>query len=140
MLGDNLSTKGTYIGSPTSQAKAKKYATYEKVNDVIRLGKSFRPAYGHKVFGDNRAVDLFYLETEDSYYIAYFNYNEGVKSGTLDLKKLNIDPDNIDTGKSFECWSSDPVTISEGMLEYSLPNNQAKLYHLFKKQNTQPQN
>ena len=140
MLGDNLSTKGTYIGSATSQAKAKKYATYEKVNDVIRLGKSFRPAYGHKVFGDNRAVDLFYLETEDSYYIAYFNYNEGEKSGTLDLKKLNIDPDNIDTGKSFECWSSDPVTISEGMLEYSLPNNQAKLYHLFKKQNTQPKN
>ena len=102
MLGDNLSTKGSYIGS--------------------------------------RAVDLFYLETEDSYDIAYFNYNEGEKSGILDLKKLNIDPDNIDTGKSFECWSSDPVTISEGMLEYSLPNNQAKLYHLFKKQNTQPQN
>lgn len=65
MLGDNLSTKGTFIGSEQSQAKSKKYATYEKVNDVIRLGKSFRPAYGHKVFGSNKAVDLFYLETED---------------------------------------------------------------------------
>lgn len=138
MLGDNLSTKGTYIGTVQSQTKAKKYATYQNINDVIRLGKSFRPAYGHKVFGDNKAVDLFYLETEDSYYIAYFNYNEGTKKGNLDLTKLNIDPDNVDTSKSFECWSSDPVKISGGMLEYSLPNNQAKLYHLFKKQITQP--
>lgn len=138
MLGDNLSTKGTFIGSEQSQAKSKKYATYEKVNDVIRLGKSFRPAYGHKVFGSNKAVDLFYLETEDSYYIAYFNYGEGEKSGNLDLTKLNIDPNNVDSSRSFECWSSEPITISGGMLEYSLPNNQAKLYHLYKKQITQP--
>ncbi len=138
MLGDNLSTAGSFIGSTTSQDKAKKYATYEKVNDVIRLGKSFRPAYGHKVAGSNRAVDLFYLETEDSYYIAYFNYSEGTKSGRLDLTTLNIDVDNVDVAKSFECWSSEPVTISGNMLEYYLPNDYAKLYHLFKKQNTQP--
>lgn len=133
MLGDNLSTQGSYPGSPVSIIKAMNYATHEKVNDVIRLGKSFRPAYGHRVFGSNNAVDLFYLETEDSYYIAYFNYSEGAKSGSLDLSKLNINADNIDTGKSFECWSSEPVNITDGQLQYNLPNDQAKLYHLFKK-------
>ncbi len=138
MLGDNLSTAGSFIGSATSQEKSQKYATYEKVNDVIRLGKSFRPAYGHKVFGSNRAVDLFYLETEDAYYIAHFNYSEGTKTVSLDLTTLHIDVDNVDVAKSFECWSSSPVTLSGNNLEYTLSNDHAKLYHLFKKQKTQP--
>ena len=81
MIGDNLSTKGNYIGTEVSQEKVKKFAVNDRINAVVNLGKTFRPAYGHKVFGSNRSVDLFTLETEDAYYIAYFNYDEGVKSG-----------------------------------------------------------
>ena len=133
ILGDNLSTKGIAVGSKISQEKAIKFSTVEKVNDVIRLGKSFRPAYGHKLSGRNNSVDLFYLETEDSYYIAHFNYESGDKTGTIDFSYMNIDPENIDVSRSYECWTGEGVTLNEKGLEYSSPNNMAKIYRLFKK-------
>lgn len=132
MIGDNLSTKGNYIGSELSQEKIKKFAVNERVNAVVSLGKSFRPAYGHKVSGANRAVDLFTLETEDAYYIAYFNYDDGTKSGQLTLSDLGINSDNVSGG--IECWSGNNVTIADGKLSYNQPRHQAEIYHLYKKQ------
>lgn len=133
MLGDNLSTKGSYVGSESSQQKAVTYTSNKQINDVIGLGKSFRPAYGHKVYGSNRAVDLFTLETEDSYYVAYFNYGEGEKKGELSLKSLGIDDENVDVARSRELWFDAQVTIADGKLQYDLPNDQAKVYRLMKK-------
>ena len=130
MLGDNLSTEGNYVGTVESQERVKKYAVNERVNAVVSLGKSFRPAYGHKVFGPNRAVDLFTLETEDAYYIAYFNYDTGEKTGELDLKELGFDPDNISGG--IECWTGNTVNIQSGKLPYHLLSQQAEIYHLYK--------
>ena len=109
----------------------KTYAVNERVNAVVRLGRSFRPAYGHKVSGSNRSVDLFTLETEDAYYIAYFNYDEGVKEGELILNDLGIDPETISGG--IECWSGNSVKVKEGRLSYNLPKHQAEIYHLYKK-------
>lgn len=131
MIGDNLTTKGSYVGTEISQEKVKTYAVNEHVNAVVRLGRSFRPAYGHKVSGSNRSVDLFTLETEDAYYIAYFNYDEGVKEGELILNDLGIDPETISGG--IECWSGNSVKVKEGRLSYNLPKHQAEIYHLYKK-------
>lgn len=131
MIGDNLTTKGSYVGTEISQEKVKTYAVNERVNAVVRLGRSFRPAYGHKVSGSNRSVDLFTLETEDAYYIAYFNYDEGVKEGELILNDLGIDPETI--SGSIECWSGNSVKVKEGRLSYNLPKHQAEIYHLYKK-------
>ena len=131
MIGDNLSTKGNYIGTEVSQEKVKKFAVNDRINAVVNLGKTFRPAYGHKVFGSNRSVDLFTLETEDAYYIAYFNYDEGVKSGELTLQDLGITPEKVSGG--IECWSGNNVQIQEGKLSYNLPKHQAEIYHLYKK-------
>lgn len=131
MIGDNLTTKGSYVGTEISQEKVKTYAVNERVNAVVRLGRSFRPAYGHKVSGSNRSVDLFTLETEDAYYIAYFNYDEGVKEGELILNDLGIDPETISGG--IECWSGNSVKVKEGRLSYNLPKHQAEIYHLYKK-------
>ena len=131
MIGDNLSTKGNYIGTEVSQEKVKKFAVNDRINAVVNLGKTFRPAYGHKVSGSNRSVDLFTLETEDAYYIAYFNYDEGVKSGELTLQDLGITPEKVSGG--IECWSGNNVQIQEGKLSYNLPKHQAEIYHLYKK-------
>ena len=131
MIGDNLTTKGSYVGTEISQEKVKTYAVNERVNAVVRLGRSFRPAYGHKVSGSNRSVDLFTLETEDAYYIAYFNYDEGVKEGELILNDLGIDSETISGG--IECWSGNSVKVKEGRLSYNLPKHQAEIYHLYKK-------
>lgn len=133
ILGDNLSTSGSYIGTAISQQKAKKYTTYEKVNDIIAMGASFRPAYGHKLFGANNSVDLFYHEAEDSWVIAHFNYSVGDKDVTLDLTQFGIDPATIDFDKSFECWTSKPIEHSGNDIIYKSPNNMARLFRLFKK-------
>lgn len=134
MLGDNLSTAGSYIGTTQSQEKAKKYFSYPEINEAINLGRSFRPAYGHKIYGRNNTVDLFYLETEDSWYIAYFNYEEATKSGYLDLSTLGIDVDKVDTTRSKELWFNKKANIDSRGLQYELPYNQAKLFRLYKKQ------
>ena len=133
MLGDNLSTKGSYIGTQVSQDKAKKYFSYPEINEAINLGRSFRPAYGHQLHGRNNTIDLFYLETEDSWYIAYFNYEESTKSGWLDLSTLGIDQNNVDMTRSKELWFNKKVEIDSRGLKYELPYNQAKLFRLYKK-------
>lgn len=133
MLGDNLSTAGNYVGTPESQARAKKYFTYPEINEAINLGRSFRPAYGHLLHGRNNSVDLFYLETDDSWYIAYFNYEEATKSGYLDLSTLGIDIDAVDLSRSKELWFNKGVEIDSRGLKYELPYNQCKLFRLYKK-------
>ena len=46
---------------------------------------------------------------------------------------MNIDPESIDVSRSYECWTGEGVTLNEKGLEYSSPNNMAKIYRLFKK-------
>lgn len=133
MLGDNLSTRGSYIGTEESQNKAARFSTYDKVNQVIQLGGGFRPAYGHILSGANNSVDLFYLETEDSYYIAHFNYEVDNKDITLDLTTLGINGDDIDTSRSYECWTDEGVTINGNEMTYRLITERARLYRLYKK-------
>jgi len=133
ILGDNLSTRGSYVGTTVSQNKAKKYSTYERINDLIAMHLKFRPAYGHRLFGVNNSIDLFYAETDDSYVVVHFNYGVGNKDVTLDLSTLGIDAATIDTGRSIECWSGDAINLADGNLIYSSPNDLARVFRLYKK-------
>ena len=130
MVGDNLSTEGNYVGTPSSQERVKKYFVNERVNAVISLGRSFRPAYGHKTFGDNRAVDLFTLDTDEAWYIAYFNYDDYQKDGHLSLASLGIDPEQVE--EVMECWSGDYVTLFDGSITYRLPAHTPQLFKVKK--------
>lgn len=132
ILGDNLSTRGSYVGTAVSQQKAKKYSTYERINDLIAMRLHFRPAYGHHVYGSNSSVDLFYAEAEDSYVIAHFNYGQGDKNVEIDLSTLGIDANQIDISRSMECWTGMAVNISNGKLTYILLNDRAKVFRLYK--------
>ena len=133
ILGDNLSTEGSYVGDPGSQIKARKFFVYEKINDLIDMRLNFRPAYGHKLFGVNNSVDLFSAEAEDSYVVVHFNYGVGDKNVELDLSSLGIDASNIDTNRSIECWSNASIDLQDGKLIYSSPNNLARVFRLYKK-------
>ena len=133
ILGDNLSTEGSYIGTEVSQQKTIKYCGNERVNEVISLGKSFRPAYGHKLYGQNNSVDLFQLEVDDSYLIAHFNYSVGDQVVKLDLAKLGIDPASIDIDRSIECWTGQSPSIANGILTYNSLNSRPRLWRLYKK-------
>ena len=133
ILGDNLSTEGSYIGTPSSQEHCVKYTGYEKVNEIIDMGVSFRPAYGHKLFGANNSVDLFYHEAEDSWVIAHFNYSVGEKNIELDLTTLGIDVNTLDLARSYDCWTNQLPTVDGNILKYKSLNDRPRLWRLFKK-------
>ncbi|MBQ0068293.1 MAG: hypothetical protein KBT09_00855 [Bacteroidales bacterium] len=133
ILGDNLSTKGSYIGSPRSQERCVKYTGNERVNEIIDMGVSFRPAYGHKLYGPNNTVDMFYHEAEDSWVIAHFNYGVGDKNVELDLTTLGIDAIKLDLARSFDCWTNDVPVVEGNVLKYKSLNDRPRLWRLFKK-------
>lgn len=133
ILGDNLSTEGSYIGTPISQEHCIKYTGYQRVNDIIDMGVSFRPAYGHKLYGANNSVDLFYHEAEDSYVIAHFNYSVGDKDVQLDLTTLGIDVSKLDLARSYDCWTDQLPTVEGNILKYKSLNDRPRLWRLFKK-------
>ncbi|MBR6249143.1 MAG: hypothetical protein IKQ89_09145 [Muribaculaceae bacterium] len=133
ILGDNLSTSGSYVGTAISQQKAAKYTTYERINDLIAMRLHFRPAYGHRLFGANNSVDLFYAEASDSYVVVHFNYSAGNKNVELDLATLGIDASQIETSRSVECWTGSAAVIADGKLTYSSPNDRARVFRLYKK-------
>ena len=133
ILGDNLSTSGSAVGSPESQAKAKKFAAYERINDLIAMHLKFRPAYGHRLSGANNSIDLFSAEADDSWVVVHFNYGAGNNNVDLDLSTLGIDASAIDTSRSVECWSGAAINLSDGKLHYSSPNDLARVFRLYKK-------
>jgi len=133
ILGDNLSTEGSYIGTESSQEHCIKYTSNARVNEIINLGQSFRPAYGHKLYGANNSVDLFYHETEDSYIVAHFNYSVGNQQVTLDLTTLGIDASKLDQARCVECWTGNAAVFDGNNLVYSSPNDQVRLFRLYKK-------
>ena len=133
ILGDNLSTEGSYIGNPISQKKCRTNTSYELVNEIIDMGRSFRPAYGHLLSGPNNSVKLFYLDAKDSYVIAHFNYGESDYNESVALSLMNIDPANIDLTRSVECFTGASVDISNGNLKFISRNLRARLFRLYKK-------
>ena len=133
ILGDNLSTKGSYIGSKDAQDKVKKYCNNERVNEIIDMGVSFRPAYGHKLFGVNNSVDLYYHEAEDSWVIAHFNFAVGDKDIELDLTSMGIDASKLDLARSYDCWSNDVPVVEGNIFKYKSRHETPRLWRLFKK-------
>lgn len=133
ILGDNLATVGPCIGTPESQEHCVKYSSYEKVNEVISLGRTFRPYFDNHLYGAKRTINLFYHETEDSYVIAHFNYGITEQDVSLDLTNLGIDVNTIDTDRSIECWTEKAVNIQGNNLQFTPKDNTASLFRLYKK-------
>lgn len=130
LLGDNVSDKGTALGTDKARQKVLKFATNPYINKIARMKKSFRPAYGHKQSSVSGAVDLFTCETDTHYYIVYFNYGGPSKIGELDLESLGIDMSIISGGR--ECWTKIATTITDGKLRYSVPGSDVRVYMLEK--------
>ena len=141
ILGDNLSTEGSYPGSARSQQKQVEYATVEAVNDIIKMGGGFRPAGGKSMMryrdqygGYHDEINVFYKEVEDSYVVIYFNYSNGDNyTDAIDLSPLGIDSGNINLSKSFECWTGDAVNIQDNKIYFKDKNDTARIFRLYKK-------
>lgn len=138
MLGDNYSLRGSYPGSQTQRDYALKFATNEDVNNVGRLGRSFRPVEGNLEVQFNRYGEYFYgvdrefvLDTDNAFYYVVFNYDKNTDfTKTADFSRIGVDAADVKSIK--ELWTGQSVSFSGNGFEVSVPKGDVCLYRLDK--------
>lgn len=130
ILGDNFSQKGTAIGTLNARERAKTFATNTAINDIARIGKSFRPVEGYMASGTNKAEELFMLETDADVYFVVFNVNQPSKNSEMELPRLGLSAADVD--EIIELWSGSKVSLDGETLKYSVPLNDVKVFRLRK--------
>lgn len=128
MLGDNFSSKGKIPGNIAAREKAVKVATNKEINDIARIGKSFYPVEGYIADAPGKAEPFYMLETTDCTYVAVFNFDKiANKAGSMNLDRIGL------AGNKVECkelWTSSEVPVEKGMLQYSVPPQDVRVYKL----------
>jgi alpha-galactosidase len=98
----------------TASDRAVKYLTNEKVTSLAQKGLSFRPVEGNS--GD-RAVDVFYRDDGDDFYLAVFNYGEKAVVKNINLVRVGLRQNKEYTFE--DLWDKSSMT-GKGMLAVSL--------------------
>lgn len=135
LVADNFSTSQTSAGNPSlSRERAQKIMMNKDVNEIARIGKTFRPVYGYKGYngGETDAENFFMYHTPDYLYVAVINYKKpligGTLSGNLPLSDLGITAAEVGSVK--ELWSGNDVSLSGENLPYSVSKADACIYRL----------
>ncbi len=128
-------------GAIESRNRAQWLLGNNDINEVARLGKSFRPVYGYKEYNGNDydAENFFYHHTDKYLYVAVINYKtSGTISGNLPLSLMGLDASNA--GETKELWNNTTVSLSSGNLPYSVAKKDARIYRIAKKDYSTPIN
>lgn len=137
LLGDNYSLKGSYQGNQQERDLALRIATNKDINDVARIGRSFRPVEGKLDVSFNRSqysygVDReFTLDTGNALYYVVFNYdktNSYTKAANFD--RIGIDPANVKSIK--ELWTGESVNFSNNSFNIAVPTTDVRMYRIDK--------
>ena len=129
LFGDNFSTN-TERGNPAlSKERAMIMMTNPDINEMGRLGKSFKPVYAYKAT-TNGADNFFMYHTDKYLYVACISYTSSTLYGTIPLDLLDITESDIVSIK--ELWTGDNGELSLGKLRYSVPGKDARVYRIEK--------
>nr|WP_084406926.1 hypothetical protein [Pedobacter panaciterrae] len=131
IIGDNLSEKGSFVGDPIARERTKSFTSNSEINDIARIGKSFYPVEGYTAPQPNKTERVFMYETDKEVYVAIFNFNKEEEIGNIELKRLNLNSNQIKQVK--ELWFGNEVTIKEGKLPYTIPGQDVRVFKLAKK-------
>lgn len=101
MSGDDFSVDGKAL----IKSRAEKFLTVPAVNDVARIGRSFRPVYGYKPSAEKRSEQFFMLRHENSVYVAVFNFSDKTESFQIPLDVLGIPAKG--SYRAMELWSGE---------------------------------
>lgn len=141
LLGDNYSLKGTYQGKQSERDLALKIATNTDINNVARIGKSFRPVEGAMNTQFNRyqytyGVDNeFVLNTDNAFYYVVFNYNkENSFTKQADFSRIGISASDVKGIK--ELWTGESVDFTATGFTVSVPSCDVRVYRLDKLSST----
>lgn len=129
MLGDNFSLNGRIPGDPVAREKALKVATNEEINAIARMGKSFYPVEGYTADAPEKAESVYMLTTKEGVHVAVFNFDKTThKQGSINLDRLGLTDKSKVNCK--ELWTSSEVIAGNGVLEYTVPAQDVRVYTL----------
>lgn len=132
IIGDNLSLSGASPGEQAARTRTEKIAANSAINEIARIGRSFRPVEGDNIFekrGDD-PEEFFMLDTSACLYFAVFNYQTGKTSGEVNLSRLEIS--SADITAVTELWSGEDITLNGEKLSYEVPGSDVKVFRLAK--------
>jgi len=120
--GDDLSAAGDAKG----KKRAEKYLTNEEIDDVARIGKSFRPVEGNT---NQDAAHLFVSDGKDCCYLAAFNYSAKRATYNVSLKRIGLIPNGPLDVK--ELWSG-ALSQASNTITVQLGPDDAALFKIYK--------
>ena len=114
-----------------SRKRAEQCLLNADVNAVARLGRSFRPLYGHKEYDLNadHAQNLFTLRTDSCIYLAAFNYTGNQQTFIVPLQDLGITDEN-QVQDIMELWMHRDMRISSGRISVIVSAKDARLVRI----------
>ncbi len=114
-----------------SRQRAAAVLTNPDVNAVARLGRSFRPLYGHKEYdlNDSHAQSLFVHEADSFLFLAAFNYTPAPTTYAVPLADLGLEEDEEPT-EAVELWTGEAASIATRQLSIAVPAKDVRLVRL----------
>lgn len=121
-LGDDYSATGDSL----TLERAKRMVCVDKINDMARRTKSFRPL---RLGDGERAADIFEGRDGSTVWVAVFNYDEDGKAMAFGLGELGLRPDDV---KSMtELWSGVAVQAGhDGSVTLNVPGKDAGIIEI----------
>ncbi len=138
VLGDNFSLeKGTCKGIQDARDRAEDMMSVPEILDIARFGKMFRPVegslnYPFSTFASGYSDNLFILDTDNAWYVAIFNFDNGaaMKNTDLSFERLGVDGGNVNA--ITEVWRNSATTFTAEGFKASVPRQDVCVYKLDK--------
>ena len=118
-----LFLNGSILTNSASISLAQNCLTNVAINNIARVGQTFRPVDGATGTG---AADILERQDGKNWNIAVFNYNSSSANQTVNLSSAGLPPGNF---VATNLWDKTTVTVSNSF-SVSLSGKQAKLFQL----------
>ena len=111
-----------------ARRRALEVVTNSEVNDIARIGRSFRPLEGYTAYDASKAERTFILTYEGTTYLALFNFESRSQSGSVDVARMGLPSGAY---KAVELWRG-VTCVFENVLNYEIPQRDVLLYRIEK--------
>ena len=133
LVADNFSPsdKSGCGSNNLSRTRAEQCLLNADINAVARIGRSFRPLYGHKEYDQNEdhAQSLFTLRTDSCIYVAAFNFTSAQQTFNIPMQDLDI-PADQQVQDVMELWLQRKPQYTSSRLTISVPAKDARLVRI----------
>lgn len=119
-LGDDFSS----TGDPATLDRARTMTQVARINEMARRTKSFRPVRAGQ---EDKASDIFEYRTDDTLWVAMFNFDSTPRTMSVTLAELGLAPSQVLSVT--ELWTDTAVEPGE-TLTVELPQTDARILQI----------